>query len=154
VTRKELKPRIAKSRGSEKVFSGQLVVLVDSESASVSEVFARTIQLEKRGTIIGDQTAGRVMTAQRHWNQVAIGLKAAPYGLSITTSDLIMPDGVSLEHRGVMPDQVRLPSPDDLAAGRDVVLSYAVSLFGVTLDPVEAANLFRNEPVESKQKIK
>jgi C-terminal processing protease CtpA/Prc len=65
-----------------------------------------------------------------------------------------MPDGVSLEHRGVTPDQVRLPSPDDLAAGRDVVLSYAVSLFGVTLDPVEAANLFRNEPVEPKQKIK
>jgi len=94
------------------------------------------------------------MTAQRHWNQVAIGLKAAPYGLSITTSDLIMPDGVSLEHRGVTPDQLRLPSPDDLAAGLDVVLSYAVSLFGVTLNPVEAANLFRIEPVESKQKVK
>jgi C-terminal processing protease CtpA/Prc len=85
---------------------------------------------------------------------VALGLKAAPYGLSITTSDLIMPDGVSLEHRGVTPDQMRLPSPEDLAAGRDVVLSYAVSLFGVTLDPVEAATLFRNEPVESKQKMK
>ena len=36
----------------------------------------------------------------------------------------------------------------------DQLLSYAVSLFGVTLDPVEAANLFRIEPVESKQKVK
>jgi hypothetical protein len=54
----------------------------------------------------------------------------------------------------VTPDQVRLPSPDDLAAGRDVVLSYAVSLFGVTLDPVEAANLFRNEPgIKTKNEV-
>jgi hypothetical protein len=54
----------------------------------------------------------------------------------------------------VTPDEVRLPSAEDLAAGRDVVLSYAASLFGVTLDPVEAANLFRIEPVESRQKSK
>ncbi|HET9712302.1 MAG TPA: S41 family peptidase [Pyrinomonadaceae bacterium] len=154
VSRKETKPRIAKSRGKEKVFNGKLVVLVDSRSASASEVFARTIQLEKRGTIIGDQTAGRVMTARRYEDKVPVGLKVAYFGFSVTILDLIMSDGMSLEHRGVTPDEVRLPSPEDLAAGRDVVLSYAASLFGVTLDPVEAANLFRTEPVESKQKTK
>ena len=154
VSRKETKPRIAKSRGKEKVFNGKLIVLVDNRSASASELFARTIQLEKRGTIIGDQTAGNVMTARRHDAEVSVGFKTAYYGFSITTSDLIMPDGMSLEHRGVMPDDVRLPSPEDLAAGRDVVLSYAASLFGVTLDPLEAANLFRIEPVESKRKNK
>jgi carboxyl-terminal processing protease len=152
VSRKETKPRIAKPRESAKVFNGKLIILVDSRSASASEVFARTIQLEKRGTIIGDQTAGRVMTSHRYGGEVSIGLKVAPYGFTITTSDLIMSDGMSLEHRGVKPDEVRLPSPEDLAAGRDVVLSYAASLFGVTLDPVEAANLFRIEPVESKTK--
>lgn len=154
VSRKETKPRIAKSRGSEKVFNGKLVILVDSRSASASEVVARTIQLEKRGTIIGDQTAGMVMTSHGYGGEVSVGLKVAYYGVSITVSDLIMSDGMSLEHRGVTPDEVRLPSAEDLAAGRDVVLSYAASLFGVTLDPVEAANLFRIEPVESKQKNK
>ena len=151
VSRKETKPRIAKSRGSEKVFNGKLVILVDSRSASASEVLTRTIQLEKRGRIIGDKTAGKVMTSRSYGDEVSLGLKVAPYGFSITISDLIMSDGMSLEHRGVTPDEVRLPSPDDLAANRDVVLSYAASLFGVTLDPVEAANLFRVEPVDSKQ---
>lgn len=33
--------------------------------------------------------------------------------------------------------------------GRDVVMSYATSLFGVTLDPVEAGKLF---PIEIKVK--
>ena len=69
-----------------------------------------------------------------------------------SVSDLIMSDGMSLEHRGVTPDEVRLPSPEDLAAGRDVVLSDAASLFGVTLDPVEAANLLRVESVEPQPK--
>ena len=71
------------------------------------------------------------------------------YGASITVSDLIMSDGKSLEKVGVTPDEVRLPSPDDLAASRDPVMSYAASLFGVTLDPLEAGKLF---PIEVKVK--
>jgi C-terminal processing protease CtpA/Prc len=68
------------------------------------------------------------------------------FGVSVTVADLIMSDGSSLEHRGVTPDQVRLPTAEDLAAGRDVVMSYAASLEGVTLDPVEAFKLFPEKP--------
>ncbi len=57
-------------------------------------------------------------------------------------SDLIMSDGTSLEHRGVTPDEIRLPTAEDLAGGRDAVLSHAASLYGVTLDPVEAGKFF------------
>ena len=71
------------------------------------------------------------------------------YGASITVSDLIMSDGQSLEHRGVTPDEIRLPTAEDLAAGRDTVLSYAASLVGVKLDPVEAGKLF---PIVRPQK--
>ncbi len=149
VTRKETKSEIAKTRG-EKAYKGRLMILVDSRSASASEVLARVVQLEKRGTVIGDQTAGAVMTSRRYSDEVGLDVVVF-YGVSITVSDLIMSDGNSLEHRGVTPDDVRLPSAEDLAAGRDTVMSYAASLAGVTLDPVEAAKLF---PIEIKLKDK
>lgn len=147
--RKETKPLLAKSR-REKAFKGKLTILVDSRSASASEVLARTVQLEKRGTVIGDQTAGAVMAARRYNEQVGIDVVVF-FTVGITVSDLIMSDGNSLEHRGITPDEVRLPTPEDLAGGRDVVMSYAASLDGITLDPVEAGKLF---PLEKKLKVK
>lgn len=146
VSRKETKPLLAKSR-NEKAFKGKLMILVDSRSASASEVLARTIQLEKRGTVIGDRTAGAVMESRRFSDQVGLDVVVF-YGASITVSDLIMSDGKSLEKIGVTPDEVRLPTAEDLASGRDTVLSYAASLFGVKLDPVEAGKLF---PIERPQ---
>jgi hypothetical protein len=60
-----------------------------------------------------------------------------------------MSDGNSLEHVGVTPDEVKLPTAEDIAAGRDVVLAYAASLGGVALDPLEAGKVF---PLEIKKK--
>ncbi|MBV9210186.1 MAG: hypothetical protein JOZ52_06130, partial [Acidobacteria bacterium] len=50
--RKETKQLVVKKRNGS-MFGGKLVVLVDSESGSAAELFARVIQLEKRGTVIG-----------------------------------------------------------------------------------------------------
>jgi C-terminal processing protease CtpA/Prc len=138
--RKETKPLIAKTRGSN-AYNGKVIILVDSESASASELLARTMQLEKRGLVIGDQTAGAVMSARHYGYEYGVDVVIF-YGASITVADMIMPDGNSLEHHGVIPDEVRLPSAEDLASGRDAVMSYAASLQGVTLDPVEAGKLF------------
>jgi C-terminal processing protease CtpA/Prc len=143
-SRKETKPEFAKSRG-QKAYTGKITILVDSRSASASEVLARVVQLEKRGKVIGDQTAGAVMTSRQYGDEIGIDVVVF-FGVSITVSDLIMGDGHSLERRGVMPDEVRLPAGEDLAANRDVVLSYAASLEGVTLDPIEAGKFFPLDP--------
>ena len=145
--RKETKPLIAKTRG-EKAFAGKLIVLVDSRSASAAELLARTVQLEKRGIVIGDRTAGAVMTSRMYPHQVGIDVVIF-FAVSVTVSDLIMADGNSLEHHGVTPDELKLPTAEDLANNRDAVLSYAASLSGVVLDPVEAGKFF---PVELKKK--
>ena len=139
--RKETKPLVAKTRGGDNVYRGDLIVLVDSDSGSASELFARVIQLEKRGTVMGDRTAGAVMRSRMHPRDSGLDVVAS-YATSITDADIVMTDGKSLEHVGVKPDIVLLPKAADLAAGRDPVLSQAVTLLGHPLDPEKAGALF------------
>jgi C-terminal processing protease CtpA/Prc len=54
----------AVSKGRRDAYAGKVVILVDSRSASASEVTARVMQLQKPGTVIGDRTAGAVMTSR------------------------------------------------------------------------------------------
>ena len=138
--RKESKPMVAKTRG-DSGFKGRLFVLVDSNSGSASEVLARVVQLEKRGTVIGDRTAGKVMRSRVYPHQ--IGLETVVlYGVSVTDADLIMSDGKSLEGVGVAPDEILLPTAEDIRSQKDSVLSRAVAMAGGTLDPAEAGKLF------------
>lgn len=144
--RKEMKPQLAKKR-EDKPFGGQIIVLVDSNSASASELLARVLQLEKRGTVIGDHTAGAVMTSKQYPHETGVG-RVLYFGASVTIADMIMSDGKSLENSGVTPDELILPSGLDLAANRDPVLSRAAEVAGVKLDPKKAGALF---PVEWKR---
>jgi carboxyl-terminal processing protease len=120
-------------------FSGDLVVLVDSQSASAAEMFARIVQLEKRGRLVGDRTAGAVMTARVFPHQI----EGLTYATTITVGDVRMSDGASLEKTGVEPDQIVLPTPADLAAGRDPALAEAIATAGGALTPAEAGRLFK-----------
>jgi carboxyl-terminal processing protease len=140
--RAELKPQIAKTRGG-KAYTGKLVVLVDSNSASAAEIFARIVQLEKRGVVLGDRSAGAVMEGKYYVHAIPLDrVNVTQYGAMITVANLIMTDGKSLENVGVMPDERILPTAADLAAGRDPVLARATQLAGAELTPDEAAKIF------------
>ncbi len=139
-TRKETKEVLAKSKGKG-VFTGKLIVLIDSESGSASEVFAKVIQLEKRGRILGDVSAGAVMESRYFPRQVGLDTVAF-YGVSVTIADLIMTDGKSLEKVGVTPDELILPTANDMANNRDMVLSKAVRGLGLDMTPEQAGSLF------------
>jgi C-terminal processing protease CtpA/Prc len=130
-------------------FTGRFAVLIDSESASASEVLARVVQLERRGFIVGDRSSGSVMEARLYPHEVALDSKVF-YAISVTDADLVMTDGNSLEHVGVEPDIMILPTGQDLANNRDPALAKAAGLVGAKLSPEEAGNstsLRRIQPV-------
>jgi len=138
--RKEVKAEFAKTRGKDN-FKGKVVVLIDSGSGSAAELFARIMQLEKRGVVLGDRSAGAVMQSVQFSHD--LGLETITfYGASVTNADILMTDGRSLEHTGVTPDELILPTAVDLAAQRDPVMTRAAELVGFKLDPATAGTLF------------
>lgn len=142
VGRNSTKPLQAGSRHNG--FRGKLIVLIDSESSSGSELLARIVQIERRGSVLGDRSSGRVMEAQHYSYRVGMGTVVS-YGASITEADIKRTDGQSLEHKGVNPDVVKLPTESDLAEGRDPVLAQAAEMLGVKISAEEAEKLFPYE---------
>ena len=141
--------KVETAKGRKDAFPGRVVVLIDSHSASASEVTARLIQIEKRGTVIGDRSAGAVMTSlffshtlgQDFYGRGSIAF----YGTSITVADFKMSDGFSLEKVGVTPDETLLPTGADLAAGRDPVLARAITLLGGTMTAEQAGTFYQQQ---------
>jgi C-terminal processing protease CtpA/Prc len=142
VGRDSAKPLLAKT--GHRPFDGKLFVLIDSKSASASELLARVVQLEKRGLVIGDRSSGMVMEARMYSYSAGLDMLTF-YGASITDANLIMTDGQSLEHLGVIPDEVAIPTAADLASGRDPVLAHAAEAAGVKITAEDAGKLFPHE---------
>lgn len=140
--RKEMKPQMAKTKGKD-VFKGKLIVLIDANSGSAAEIFARFIQIEQRGIVLGDQSAGAVMQSRGVSMRLITGENnEVPYGMNMTNADVIMTDGKSLEHVGVTPQVITLLTGADLAAKRDPVLSAALKLLGEEVSPAETGKFF------------
>ncbi|HEX6911856.1 MAG TPA: S41 family peptidase, partial [Longimicrobium sp.] len=129
------------TRGGSGAFTGELLVLVDSESASAAEVTARVVQLAGRGVVLGDRTAGAVMRGRYHGLSTGAE-RVVMYGVNVTEADLVMADGGRLEGTGVVPDEIILPGPSEMAAGEDPVLAVALERLGVPMDPAQAGTLF------------
>jgi carboxyl-terminal processing protease len=147
--RKNRKPYTVKPH-RKGAFEGEIVALVDSKSASGAEVISRLIQLEKRGKVMGDLTAGKVIVAQtftnRYTTPTAVIRFSSWYGVQVSVVDLIMSDGKSLEGVGVQPDELLLPKPEDIAGKRDPVLARAATILGADLDPAKAWSLLNAPP--------
>ncbi len=142
--RKKLDPMEAKSEKDD-VFQGKVIVLIDAGSSSAAEIFSRLMQLERRGIVLGDISSGKVMMSRSFSFDAGSGT-TVNYGGSVTEADVIMSDGSSLEHVGVMPHVKILPTGDDLANRRDPVLAAALELLGHKMSPEDAGKLFKPEP--------
>lgn len=74
-----------------------LVVLVDKNSASSSEILTGALKDNKRATIIGTQTFGKALVQSVH--PLSDGS-----GLAVTIAHYYTPNGTDISHKGIEPD--------------------------------------------------
>jgi carboxyl-terminal processing protease len=97
-----------------------LVVLIDGDSASASEIFAAAVQDNRRGVVVGEKSYGKG-TVQTHFP-----LSTINGNLRLTTARFYSPEGRAMSGQGVTPD-VRVTDNDGPANG-DQVLAEAVRI--------------------------
>jgi carboxyl-terminal processing protease len=97
-----------------------LVVLVNSGTASASEIVAGAIRDHERGVLIGEHTFGKGTV------QSPIDLSDGSH-LRLTIAHWFTPDDQHIEEDGIAPDIEVILSDEDLAKGLDPQLEMAIS---------------------------
>jgi hypothetical protein len=77
-------------------FTGEVLVLIDRQSASTSEIIAATLRFNDLATVVGENSAGEVLNAE------PVPLDDG-VTLLLPIADFYLPDGTRLEGRGVVP---------------------------------------------------
>lgn len=75
-----------------------LVVLIDRDSASASEILAGAIRDHQRGTIVGEKSYGKGSV------QGIFPLNSSAAGVRLTTAQWFTPSGQAISGQGVVPD--------------------------------------------------
>ena len=114
-------------------FQGRVVLLVDRHTASAAEMIVAFAQENNLATIIGEQTAGRLLSS----TSVKVG---KGFRLALPTGAYYTWKGSVLEGTSIEPDQMAIFDwRHRRAQGKDRQLDYAVSAACRTM-PAQAAN--------------
>ncbi|UUO06927.1 S41 family peptidase [Blastopirellula sp. J2-11] len=117
-----------------------LVVLIDANSASASEIFAGAIHDNHRGTVVGERSYGKGSV------QGIFPLGVANAGLRLTTAKFYSPSGQAISNRGVTPDVIvrQVAKPVDgvtiLESKADAALDAGLEAALVQLQPAQISN--------------
>ncbi|HRE44349.1 MAG TPA: S41 family peptidase [Terricaulis sp.] len=100
-------------------YRGRVFVLISPETSSAAEGFARYMRERTQARLIGEQTAGYLLSGQNF--DLGEGWR-----VTIPVHGLWSADGVDQADRAVAPHDAVRPSRADLCAGRDAVLAEAL----------------------------
>jgi carboxyl-terminal processing protease len=106
-------------RNGDRIYSGPVVILIDSRSASSSEVFAAGMQDSQRARIVGSQSCGCVLGIAKPRVMKGGGV------LEMSEVLWLSPKGRRLEGTGILPDQTVLPTLKSLQSKADPALEAA-----------------------------
>lgn len=126
VGRKKTEPMVVRPKKPD-FSSTPMYILVDSETGSAAEIFARHFQRTGHAVIVGDKTSGRV-TVSMYFPSAVGAYTAVMYGTQIGISRAVFPDGEELEAKGITPDVPCIPSGIQMQKAQDACLSKAIQL--------------------------
>jgi carboxyl-terminal processing protease len=119
-----------------------LAVLVDSNSASASEILTGALKDNKRAVVVGSQTFGKALVQSVH--ELSDGS-----GMAVTIAHYYTPNGTDINHKGITPD-IKL----DLTEAQERQLASNPSLIGTPNDPqysraiaILSTNTFAQPPI-------
>lgn len=110
----ELFTRPRQHYSKEHLYSGQIFLLTDRNSYSMSGMFAAIMKDYQRAVIVGEETGG---LANPHGSNVAVTLPESKFRFTISTSRAYRPSGM-FDNRGVIPD-IAVPF-DDLSKANTI----------------------------------
>jgi len=110
---------IPRSVNGKNIYTGPLIILIDSLSFSGSEYFSSSMQSIERAVIIGERSPGGL---------TAMNVESLPNGglLGYPVAQLVTPDSKVLEGYGVVPDVIATLERDQLLEGIDTQLRTAI----------------------------
>ncbi|MDO8634876.1 MAG: S41 family peptidase [Dehalococcoidia bacterium] len=111
--------REMKASAGGKALERPIVILVDSHSASGSEVLSGALQDHKRALVMGTKTFGKGSV------NMLFPLRDGS-GLYLTTGRWLTPNGRPIEGKGLDPDVEAVTKPEDRASGKDPALDQAL----------------------------
>ena len=108
-----------------------LVILIDRDSASASEILAGAIRDQRRGTVVGEKSYGKGSV------QGIFPLASTNVGIRLTTAKWYTPSGQAISGAGIKPDVVVKPTSASKDAQKDLAVTALRPVDGAA--PVTAA---------------
>jgi carboxyl-terminal processing protease len=118
ITERGQQPSVLRATGPSPLAHTPVVVLVDGQSASASEILAGAFKDYRRGTIIGEKTAGAL------GGSVTVPLPEG--GMSVTVERIQTPKNTAVEGVGINPEVPVTLTVADMERGEDTQLQAAL----------------------------
>jgi hypothetical protein len=121
-------PNLGLKQPREPVFAGRVYILENGRSFSATGEFMTAVYANKRGVFIGEESGAGITG---NTSGIMIALKLPNSGIIVTIPMVgyyLAGDPGPHPERGILPDDEVIPTVEDILAGRDPVMEFALKL--------------------------
>ena len=121
-------PNLGLKQPREPVFGGRVFILENGRSFSATGEFMTAVYANKRGVFIGEESGAGI---GGNTSGIMVGLKLDKSGITVSIPMVgyyMAGDHGAHPERGILPDYEVIPTVEDILAGRDPVMEFALEL--------------------------